>query len=158
MYLKVTQKFAQHRYLALQGGLGNGWWPLIGLYWSWRACDSPTEHVTSHPSSMTPLGKMVAWLCFRASGLFAAIKGLTDSQLDGRCLGIQCEYLSYFSLFLCVCMFMYVYLCGGVYTVSVHVCREARNQLWVSSSMMLCAIFWNRVSPWSWSSLIHQSG
>lgn len=159
MYLKVAPKFTQHRYLALQGRLGNGWWLLIGLYSSWRACDSHKEHVTfPHPLSTTALGKMVARLCFRASGLFAALKGLTDSQLNGRSLGIQREYLPYFSLFVCVCTFIYVHMCGGVHTVSVHICREVRNQLWVSSPMMLCAIFWNRVSSWSWSSPIHQPG
>lgn len=58
---------------------------LAGMPQPHGACDFPTK--TVHDC----LGKMVAWFCFRASGLFPAIKVLIDSALNGRYLGIQPE-------------------------------------------------------------------
>lgn len=48
-------------------------------------------HVTfPQRSSMAALSKIMVWLCFRASGPRPVIKGFTDSELNGRFLGIQC--------------------------------------------------------------------
>lgn len=58
---------------------------LAGMPQPHGACDFPTKTVHDR------LGKMVAWFCFRASGLFPASKVLIDSALNGRYLGIQPE-------------------------------------------------------------------
>lgn len=53
-----------------------------------------------------------------------------------------------------VCMFVHAHMCTCLcMRTCVLMCMEVRDQCWMSSSISLNFVFWDRIFPWNWISL-----